>query len=290
MSNQQPTKFTPRWYRDAESIEQNALDQFPVVGSEPFDWPRIVTRLLPADGGNAMSASAVATVINLTQRLVQYAARDVIEGINPYFADMRSISSEILAFSQLTIEPFDEGSFVIPARLESGDLTLAGQESVPVERVANRFSGILDAIATGNQVSDVSVGALQTVRQLNSTISREASVIEFAAFDRRRHTEGIRRIDSTFMKSVSAIMDKRQPSTEILQSITGTVTALDILKGELQLSVDNQKTRVKGSFHKMLHPTLMESLGHTVQLFGTLSYSGNRVTSISIQEADITKS
>ena len=177
----EPTKtdFQPRWYRNANPELRNALADFPANGSVPLEWTRIVTRVLPANGFNSLAAHTVSEVIDLTQKLAHYAAFDAIRGPNPDFADMRSMGAEVLDFSRLTIEPFEAGSFVIPARFESRDFLKSGETDKPIsaESIANRFGTILESISTGEASNSISTGALQTVQQLNRTLKREASAI-----------------------------------------------------------------------------------------------------------------
>ena len=78
-----------------------------------------------------------------------------------------------------------------------------------------------------------------------------------------------------------------QPSEQKLDSLEGIVTALDIEQGELRLSVAGQKDRIKGTFHVMLHPTLLESLGKRITLFGKVSYKRNQIVSVLIQQAEV---
>jgi len=293
------TEFQPRWYRNATSEVRNALADFAGSGSKPHNWPRIVTRVLPSSGSSALAAHTVSEVIDLTQKLANFAAYDAVRGPNPDFADMRSMGADVLAFSRLTIEPFEEGSFVIPARLESADFILgesnpsesetgnARPEAISAERIASRFGSILDEIATGGATHTISSGALQTVQQLNRALKREAAAIEFVTFDRREQQSSYRSIDRDFIERVDRVIQERRPSNVQLDTVEGTVTALDIHKGELLLSISGQKQRVKGSFHTMLHPTLLESLGKRIRLFGRLNYKSDSMVSVQIQQAEV---
>ena len=287
----EPTKtdFQPHWYRNATPEMKDALAEFPSTGSIPLDWPRIVTRILPSSGLSSLAAHTVADVIDLTQKLAHYAAFHEIRGPNPDFADIRSMGADVLAFSKLTIEPFEDGSFVIPARFESPDFVQSDIEETKVsaEQVANRFGAILDDISTGNATSSISTGALQTVQQLNRALKKEASAIEFATFDSFERRSSFRTVDNAFMAHVEVVMNNRQPSTHKLDSLEGVVTALDIDQGELMLTIDGQNQRVKGRFYVMLHPTLLESLGQRIKLFGRVSYKKDQVAAVYIQQAEV---
>ncbi|WP_417734553.1 hypothetical protein [Rosistilla oblonga] len=287
MTNSDPSGFAPRWYRNADQQTRAALAETSLLGVPAPQSPQIITRLLPNAGGQTLAASAVAKVIELTQRLAHYAAQDLVVGINPNFADMRSISAEVQAFSRLAIEPFEEGSFVIPTQLESQDFETESGDQIATEQIAQRFSDILLTISSGQRATEISIGALQTVRQLNATINTAASVVEYQTIDRFQQATAAMRVDAEFMGRVRKIIDGRQPSAERLDSLTGTVTALDILRGQIQLTVDDRKQRIKGSFHKMLQPTMLESLGRVVKLYGAISYKHDQPVEISIQEAEL---
>ena len=294
MNEPTKTNFQPRWYRNASPELREAIADFPASGSKPFDWPRIVIRVLPASGYNSLAAHTVSEVIDLTQKLAHFAAYDEVRGVNPDFADLRSMGAEVLAFSKLTIEPFAEGSFVIPARLESSDFVKPdssesddSQTAISAESVAGRFGAILDEIATGEATTSISTGALQTVQQLNRTLKREANAIEYSTFDRRERQISFRTVDSAFIGRVESVIKNRQASVEKLDSLEGVVTAVDMEKGELLLTLPEQKERVKGTFPVMLHPTLLESLGQNVTLFGKVSFRSNRPHSVAIQQAKI---
>lgn len=287
----EPTKtdFQPRWYREATPEARAALADFAGSGGKPFDWPRIVTRILPSNGSSALGANTVSEVIELTQKLANYAAYDAVRGFNPDFADMRSMGAELLAFSKLTIEPFEEGSFIIPARFESADLVESDERktAISAERIATRFGGIFEEIDNQDTSSSVSIGALQTMQQLNRTLNREASAIEFSTFDRYEKRSAFQRVDAAFVERINSVIKNRQPSVLKLDSLQGKVTALDIEKGELRLSLDNQRDRIKGTFSIMLHPTMLESLGHQIEVFGNVSFRNGQPQSISIQQANI---
>jgi hypothetical protein len=283
------TDFVPRWARNATPEFLELMSETPATGSAPLEWPRIVTRILPSSGPNSLGATTVSEVIELTQKLANYAAYDEVRGINPDFADMRSMGAELLAFSRLTIEPFEEGSFIIPARFESPDLveTDSQKTSVSAERIAVRFGRILEEVGNDNSSTSISIGALQTMQQLNRTLNREASAIEFSTFDRFEQRAGFQRVDSDFVRRVDSVIKNRQPSVSKLDSLQGRVTALDIEKGELRLSLKDRRDRIKGTFPIMLHPTLLESLGREIEVFGSVSFRNDHPQSISIQQAKI---
>ncbi len=112
MTKTDPSSFAPRWFRNADEQTRATLADTGLLGVPSPQSPQIITRLLPNDGGHTLAASVVAKVIELTQRLANYAAHDIVAGTNPNFADMRSIPADVQAFSRLAIEPFQEAELI----------------------------------------------------------------------------------------------------------------------------------------------------------------------------------
>src|SRR5688572_27148724 len=98
-----------------------ALDDPPFTGAVPELAPRLPIRLLPRENGHVITALTLGQVATATQRILNYASYEVIHGPSPEFADLRSAESEVIALAQLEVEPFEEGSFVIPARLSENE-------------------------------------------------------------------------------------------------------------------------------------------------------------------------
>lgn len=289
------TNFVPRWARNASAAKLEALADTPFTGERPLEWPRIVARVLPPNGRNCLDSKTVVEILETTQRLAQYAACDEILGPNPNFADLRQLESSIVAFSKLTVEPFEEGSFVIPTHLEADDLHTEAlrQDAEPVsdvvstEQVATRFGAILESVESDAGTTAISIGALETVRQMNRTLKRDVAAIEFATFDRFEDRRCFQRVDANYIKRVEHVIQHRKTTISKLESLTGTVTALDLHKDELRLSLSGQNDRVRGTFASFLHPALLDSLGKRVELFGKVDFKDGQPRSIAIQQAEV---
>ncbi len=158
--------FRPRWWRE-RSAKGPLDEEGPLVGSVPEGPPRLHTRLVLWSGAHGVSAKTLSEAVELTQTIVQYAGCDVFHGVNPDFADLRSAGPEVFALARLTVEPFEEGSFVIPAKLEASAVQVpaAGHEqhTVTAQDVMNRFDAILAAFGKAQPVTEVSIGALQAI-------------------------------------------------------------------------------------------------------------------------------
>lgn len=288
MPEMKPVNFKPRWMQSLSPEDRVILANAPTLGDLPTEPPQVCTRILPRDNSCRLSAKTVSEAIDLTQNLVNYAGHDVYHGLNPDFADLRSLSTEVIEFSRLTLEPFEEGSFVIPARLEANPLeapTKSGSSrSLTTDRVAQRFAEILEKVDSGSDATGVSIGALLTIKALGRVLRREAGSIEYTAFDSRRKPLSKLTVHDRFVERVGEVLLSRRPSHEKTDTLDGKVTALDVVDGTLLLTRSGAKRRVKGTFSPMLHPTLLQSLGKRVRLQGMVSQRGSTQT---IQIVDV---
>lgn len=288
------TDFKPRWLHNLNAEDHRILGETPAVGSLVEIAPRINARLLPFGGSHKLSAKTLCDAIEHMQQVVQYAGYDVFHGVNPDFADLRSLSVDIVNLTKLTIEPFEEGSFVIPARLEMGPLQreLGDEQSnltVTAADVVQRFDDIFALVEQQSTASQVSIGAIQAVESLGRVLRREVEAIEFTSFDslgQRRKPEPIR-VDENFITRVGKVKASRQPTRAKLDTLEGRITALDISEGKLQLTVDGQGRRVKGTFAMLFLPSLLESLGRRVKLEGHLERRGRTIHSIQVLSAEV---
>src|SRR5262249_5395087 len=107
--------YRPKWaelYSSDEPAEEAPFAGVPVVLR-----PQLVTRILPKEGRDTLSAPSLTEIINATQRGVQFAACDEVYGWNPDYADLRTAGPEVTKLTRLEYRPesFQEGSFVIEA-------------------------------------------------------------------------------------------------------------------------------------------------------------------------------
>ena len=141
--------FKPRWPVTLDPAAEASLAETPFTGGLPTEPPRIDTRITPRDGWYKLSLRSLSEITDLTQKLADYSGYDVIYGPNPDFSDLRSLSSEVSLFTSLTSEPFAEGSFVIPACLESDPYTVSEpgeKRQIDTDAVAARFGEILSYV------------------------------------------------------------------------------------------------------------------------------------------------
>jgi hypothetical protein len=282
--------FKPRWMRELTAEDRRILDDFAASGSVPPGPPRIHARLLPVGGSNLVSAKTLGESITLTQSIVQYAGYDVYHGVNPDFADLRSLSAPLVNLTKLTVEPFAEGSFVIPARLEAGPLAVEGEErprQVTADDVIKRFDEILAFLREPSSAVQVSIGAIQTVEALGRVIRREAEAIEFVSIDTLGQARQPLRVDEVYVSRVQKVRESRRPAQARLETLEGQVTALDIREGKLQLSIEGRRRRVTGHFAMLFLPSLLASLGRTVRLHGHVQWQRGQPVSIQVVNAEL---
>lgn len=282
--------FKPRWMQNLSDEDRRVLEGTPLTGSLAEVPPRINARLLPIGGSHSLSAKTLSETIGLTQAIVQYAGYDVYHGVNPAFADLRSLSAELVALTRLSVEPFEEGSFVIPARLEANPVAVpaqVGSRQVTAEAVVARFNEILTLLNDPATASPVSIGAIQAVESLGRVIRREAEAIEFSSFDSFGRPKVSLEVNQGYVERVREVRKSRQPTEAKLETLEGDVTALDIREGKLQLSVEGRQQRVHGTFAIMFLPSLLESLGRRVKLQGYVEWKRNRPASIQVIDAEV---
>ena len=137
MPKPEPIAFVPKWMRDQPDDDFDGAIAF---GSIPDQAPRIVTRLVPKDHGAKLPARVLSKVITLKQNLALYAARDVVQGVQPGFSDLRQLPTPLTTFAQLSIDPAEPGSYVIPAWLDAPPLPTTGPRPATADAVARRFA------------------------------------------------------------------------------------------------------------------------------------------------------
>src|SRR5205807_443178 len=114
----------PGWARSAK--KRTPVDEPPTIGLALPSAPRLPTRIIPQDDGRTISALSLCDAVDTTQRIVNYASYEAVNGVHLGFTDLRSTEAQpALRLAKLRIEPFEDGSFVIPATLP--------EETLPVE-------------------------------------------------------------------------------------------------------------------------------------------------------------
>jgi hypothetical protein len=275
MPEPKPIEFIPKWLRDPSFDE---VDEIPVAfGSIPDAEPRIHTRLIPRDHGSDLTARTLGQVLEYKQKLILYAARDVVVGRSANFADLRSLKEPLVKFATLSIEPFEPGSFVIPARLDASPYV--GEEVVePVatDRVIDRFNQLLAAIDQPDEAASMSLGALLTWKELGKLLNKEVESIEWITIDREHNRKQPVVFTPEKVARVEQLLERRDTTTEGMERRKGRLTAFDMLTNAFQLTVRGQKQRVQGTVMAFHAPWMCEHLGQEIELEGLIVRRGRR--------------
>lgn len=247
MPDPQTTGFIPKWLRE-ESFEND--EAFLMAGSIPDSDPRILTRLVPNDHGYRLAAPIVADIIKYKQDLAFFAAQDIADNYNPDFSDVKALDPLLAKRATLLIEPFEAGSFVIPARLEiSGDEAVA--DALPTaEAIVDRFNEILTAIDDPRRLASLSRGALKTCLSLGKVLDRGVEAIEFTTYDREYRAKPTFMYNRERVLRVKTVLDKRgdnAPKKIAYREIRGTLTSIDLQTSKFQVSVANSAKRILGT-------------------------------------------
>jgi hypothetical protein len=285
MPEPKPISFVPKWFRNKQADDS---DDIPVAfGSIPDQAPRIVTRLVPKDHGCTLTARTLGKVIELKQSLVLYAARDVIDGYNPDFADLRTLKEAMLKFATLSVEPFESGSFVIAARLEAAPLFSdeAGRPRA-TEAIVQRFNAVLAAVDKPNEASSISIGALLTCKELARLLYRDVETIEWSCYDRENNRLPSADLAPAKVHRIEQLLQRRRPSQQTLEPVQGRLTALDTVTNAFQLTVPGQKQRVKGTVMAFHMPWMRERLGQMVELEGLVERRNKRMISLTVHRVN----
>ncbi len=290
MSDPKIVDFKPRWMRELSEDDRRLIEDLPPVGVVPEGPPRLHTRLVLAGERRSVSFKTLSETLQRTQAIVQFAACDVFHGVNPDFADLRSAGAEVLQLGKLTAEPFEEGSLLVPARLEAVPVQASSEDErrmVTTQDVLDRFNKILGAFASRQPATEVSIGAIQVIEALGQVIRREAEAIEYSLFDTLGRPAHPIRVTRETIDHVSRVRQARRPTQARLETLAGTITALDLAEQKLVLSLEGSGERVKGTYSMLFQPTLVECLGRPVRLQGRVERRGRRVLSVRVESVEV---
>jgi len=262
----------PTWARNIAGREAD-FDVDCTAGIQPDFAPRLPVRVIPVSHQNSLSAATVRDVIDRTQRIVTYAAYEVVNGIRPDFADLRSVDEPIVRYATLQIEPFEEGSFVIPTVLKESPtriLSRGTEREFTGSQIVQRFA---EAMCTaGEQGANASIGLVQSIESLGAILRREVERIEYFPIGLPNMADHCQKItvDSAYINRVTETRKQRQDPEVIADHLIGTLTAVDLSTGKLKLSVNGQT--INGTFSLFMTDLLVESLRKSIRLEGVVEY------------------
>lgn len=289
MSSWEYTNFRPKWALDAD--DRKLLSEMPDVGDMPALVPSVATRLLPTRGGSGISAATLSDAILSKQRILNYASYEVVRGIDPSFSDLRRIDEQCLQLGKLDFEPFEEGSFVIPAELKAEPLSIKTDEGVREFTTANvveRFNQVISGLPGMGIDFPVSMGLISEITELSKLLKRDVGSLEFLtelSLDMGERRRSVRhRIDQEYIKAVEQIRESRQ---QVLirsgDTLVGILVAVDFEKGKLKVRLDSEgQHTIPGTFSSFLTNALASSLMKKAQFHGKIKYVSGIPTHITL--------
>ena len=281
MSKWQVTNFKPRWAHEPDS----AFADMPDVGYPTEAPPRLVTRIVSTDGGNSISSPTLSDAISITQHIFDFVAHEVVYGVDRSLADLRTIDSRVQQLAKLHIEPFEVGSFIIPAEFTTEPVEFAqdGTERVVfAKQVLERFNSIMEGISGNNFDYETSIGTIRCIESLNRILKRDASFLEYQStgFSESMILKSKKfTINDQFIKKITEIRKYRQEAVVKHGSLEGVVVALDFDQMKLKLRLTDGQM-VKGDFLPIMSQVLESVLCKHVRLHGSIQYRKSLPVSI----------
>ncbi len=292
MSSSRLVNFEPKWARKGLR-RLSAPSDLPNLGFSPFLAPRLVTRISPKGDRSEISAITLGDTLSVTQRLLIYAGYDLVKGVKLDFAGLRgAIDPQVSQLTKLSIEPFEGGSFVIPASLsEDVEVTVelnGTPTSVRANDVLQRFSDILEGIKARPKDFSVCLGALQVIEELGKVLNREASFVEYSSVGASKSPTETKVfvVDSEFVATATESRKHRQDPRAITDAIEGQLTMVDISTGKLKIMLQGRET-ISGTFNPLIQDQVIQLLGRNVRLAGTVEQRLQKPRSIIANEVEL---
>ena len=249
----------------------------PDVGYPTEARPRLVTRIVSADGGSSISSPTLSDAILITQHIFDFVAHEVVYGVDRSLADLRTIDSRVQQLAKLHIEPFEVGSFIIPVEFtdEPVEFTQDGTERVVyAKQVLERFNSIMEGISANNFDYETSIGTIRQIESLGKILRRDANFLEYRASGFLESTSvkpKVFTVDTQFIRKITEIRKYRQEVVVKHEFLDGVIVALDFDMRKLKLRLADHNV-VKGDFLPLMSPQLETFFCKHVRLRGTIQY------------------
>lgn len=288
MADWQYSDFRPRWMREGSAEEQAAWAEMPDVGYPTDPVPRIATRILPAEGGNAVSMTTLIETGATTQRLFNYMAFEVVHGVDPSLCDQRRMDDQVLKLARLRVAPFEEGSFIIPAELSVEPVEFnrpEGKRTVLAQEVLARFNQVMDGIREQGPEFQTSIGVLQEIEGLDKVLRREAERVEFLTAGLADSPARRFSVDQEFVKVSSKFRKIRQGTRLEPAVLCGALIAVDLEAQRLKIRLDGGRL-VKGTFMSLIREKIAGLFNQQARFRGIIRYQGGLPSSIEVYAAE----
>jgi hypothetical protein len=245
--------------------------------------PRLEIRVVPADRGSALSSLSLVNVVDITQRLLDFAAHDVVHGVSAGLCDRRFVEGRVRRLARMRVESGDDETFAMTAVLAAAPLHVGGR-TVGAGDVLSRFVALLEPPCRAGAV--VCLGVLQALEDLDAVLKREAARIEYRP-SHYGEPAGTRRrlvVDRAFVRAVAAARRDRQGRRRLAGRLDGVLTSVDLARETLRLRVGGRL--VGGTFTPFMRGRVIGLLGQAVELRGMVEYEGTWPTHIAAQEIE----
>lgn len=276
--------YVPRW---AQNDRRNAaiLDDTPNIGIEPPYAPRLSTRLIPTHDDGTVSGLTLIDTVLVTQKILTYSAQEAAFGVQFEFADLRSVDSSVEELARMRIEPFEEGSFVIPAVLDERCASVtdrAGSRQVSSRDILKRFVSVLEGADQSPEFA-ASIGVVSAVQELGKILRRDVSAIEYLPLGFSTTPEPQRRllIDPMYVERVAENLRQRQNLQKERESLEGHLIAVNVRRATLRLRlVDGSE--IAGNYEHTAAEPIISALNKYVRLQGVVARRNRQIRSIRV--------
>lgn len=279
MAKSSYTNYVPAWAKEHKS---SILDETPNIGIEPNHAPRLPTRLIPKGGESFVSALTLIDTVQITQKILTYSAQEAAFGIQYEFSDLRSVDSSIAGLAKLRIEPFEEGSFVIPATLDEKIVELAAasptqkSRTISTRDVLARFVDVIEGVGTNSEFA-ACIGVVNAVQELGRVIRRETEAIEYLPSGLASQPKGGLRlsINQSYVERVTENRERRLNIDYKPDHVIGRLIAVDLGRATLRIKLHGG-SEVPGNFEPMAADAVASSLNRDVKLYGVVARRPNK--------------
>jgi len=255
----------PKWaIRAAQDGVTADLEECAYIGVEPLSkTPRLPTRVLPENGSSSLSAISTADLILLNQRMMQFVGFDLAYGIQQ-FNDLRQLPADLRKLTRIRIEPFQEGSFIIPAVLENEPvdvMTGSGKKRYTGHDIIEKFAEVLHGIERHGAGYATSIGMRQSLRDLAPILRREKANVEYQPSTRVSLDPIF--VTADLLKDLETAYVAMVVQSTATQKIEGLVTEVDLAKGTFHLHLDGGDT-IEGRYSDFIRNVAPSILGQRV--------------------------
>ncbi|MGH7139091.1 MAG: hypothetical protein ACREHD_25370 [Pirellulales bacterium] len=274
--------YVPRWAQN-ERRDAEILDDTPNIGIEPPYRRSLSIRIVPRHDEFAISAVTLIDTVLATQKILTYSAHEAAFGVQFEFADLRSVHSDVEELARMRIEPFEQGSFVIPAVLDERKVavsTPAGSREVSSREILERFVAVIEGVDKSPEFA-ASIGVVTAVQELGTILRREASALEYYPLGYSPEPEPARSLSITrsYVERVAENLKRRLDMHYQPDTLAGRLIAVDVARATLRLRLSDG-SEIRGTFERTAAESVINSLNRNVELHGVVGRRNRQITSI----------